>query len=141
MMTKEERIASRKKTIEKYNRSEKKKAVNKRYRESHKAQCSSWSIAWQKRNREHVSELERKRNATPEGKEIRKAIQSRYNAKNRIKRLAKDAIHNAIKAGKMIKQPCKICGKKIVEGHHQNYSYPLKVVWLCKKHHLEEHRK
>lgn len=138
-MTKAERKASRKKSIEKYNRSEKKRLVNKRYRETHKEQCSKWAIEWQRKNRKRVYELAHKRYATSEGKAIRQAIQARYNIKNRIKRLAKDTVHNAIRAGKLNKMPCAICGITRTEGHHPNYKRPLEVVWLCKKHHIEVH--
>ena len=138
--TEEERRVARRKSWTKYNRSLKKRIVNKRYRENNKDKCSAWSIAWQQRNREHVRELERKRNATFKGKAIRRAIQSRYNTKNRIKRLAKDIVNNAIKAEKLKKRSCKICGIKKVEGHHKNYNKPLKVIWLCKKHHKEIHK-
>jgi len=32
------------------------------------------------------------------------------------------------------KKPCMFCGGK-AEVHHLDYRQPLKVVWLCKKHH------
>lgn len=33
---------------------------------------------------------------------------------------------------------CEICGKK-AEKHHDDYSKPLEVRWLCREHHLENH--
>lgn len=38
------------------------------------------------------------------------------------------------------RQPCEICGRR-AEAHHDNYSKPLEVRWLCKQHHAELHRK
>jgi len=35
------------------------------------------------------------------------------------------------------KKPCEICGERKVEAHHEDYDKPLKVRWLCKKHHEE----
>lgn len=45
----------------------------------------------------------------------------------------------AIRSGRLIPQPCEKCGEEKVEGHHDDYSQPLSVRWLCKKHHLEAH--
>jgi hypothetical protein len=140
MMTKAERKASRKRTLRKYCISEKNKIVQKRYRKKHRKQLSKIALIWVNKNRKRVRELERKRNATSKGKAIRRAIQVRYNAKNRIKRLAKDTVHNAIMAGKLNKMPCAICGITKTEGHHPDYKKPLEVVWLCKKHHIEVHK-
>jgi hypothetical protein len=53
---------------------------------------------------------------------------------------ANTAASNAIKLGKLIPQPCFVCGAAKVEGHHPDYSAPLDVVWLCKKHHVEVHK-
>ena len=39
--------------------------------------------------------------------------------------------------GKLIKENCEICGEEIVERHHDDYSKPLSVRWLCKNHHQE----
>ena len=41
-----------------------------------------------------------------------------------------------LKRGKVKKKPCEICGALDVQAHHRDYSKPLDVRWLCKKHHL-----
>jgi len=41
-----------------------------------------------------------------------------------------------------ISQTCSVVGcNEIGERHHPDYSKPLDIVWLCKKHHEEIHRK
>lgn len=45
----------------------------------------------------------------------------------------------AIKKGKLIRQPCEVCGDLKSEAHHDDYSKPLIVRWLCKDHHEEWH--
>jgi hypothetical protein len=46
----------------------------------------------------------------------------------------------AIKKGFLIKQPCEICGTdEKVEAHHEDYTQPLKVMWLCRLHHMRLH--
>jgi len=134
---------ARKRAWTKYNHSNKKKIANKKYREAHKEECKIWVMAWQKLNRERIRELEKKRLATPHGKAIRRDSQTRYNKKNRIKRLAKDAIHNALIAGKIIRpNNCSMCKVKCrPDGHHFDYLKPLKVVWVCKKCHIKIHLK
>lgn len=44
----------------------------------------------------------------------------------------------AIRNGVLVPQPCRICGKKAI-AHHEDYSKPLEVDWLCHKHHRERH--
>lgn len=46
-----------------------------------------------------------------------------------------------IRKGDLIKLPCEVCGtNEKVEAHHDDYSKPLDVRWLCRKHHQEHHR-
>jgi hypothetical protein len=49
------------------------------------------------------------------------------------------AVNNAVRDGRLVKQPCQKCGDKKVEGHHPDYGRPLHVVWLCPVHHREIH--
>lgn len=93
--------------------SEKKKIRQKKYRSSEKGKLS---------DRKH----EEKRYSTIEGK----------------KRLsAKNAVKYAVKVGKLIKEPCFICGDAKSVAHHSSYAEDMKlaVTWLCSKHHNEIH--
>lgn len=42
--------------------------------------------------------------------------------------------------GKLVPQPCEACGADGVQAHHEDYSKPLDVRWLCPKHHAERHK-
>lgn len=53
---------------------------------------------------------------------------------------ARYLLNNAIASGKVIKQPCIDCGNKKSHGHHEDYSKPLEVVWLCNVCHVKHHR-
>lgn len=54
---------------------------------------------------------------------------------------ARTILGNAVRDGKIHRQPCAICGTtENVHGHHPDYSRPLNVVWLCATHHGEEHQ-
>lgn len=66
---------------------------------------------------------------------------ARWQSKNRDKVAAHRTLNNAIAAGKISRQPCARCGIELgVEGHHEDYTKPFEVIWLCKKHHGERHR-
>lgn len=59
--------------------------------------------------------------------------------RNKDQKRANVTLNNAVRDGKVIAMPCVKCGKK-AQGHHEDYSKPLDVVWLCSKHHAERHR-
>ena len=53
---------------------------------------------------------------------------------------AHKAVECAIRDGLLTWQPCRVCGRgSTVHGHHEDYSKPLEVVWLCRKHHMARH--
>lgn len=91
------------------------------------------AMHWQKSNPEKVREIRR-----------------RFNAKNRPgwevkypeKKMAQLAMAYALKTGKRKKEPCMICGKAVVEGHHPSYEPEefLNVQWLCHRHHYRANR-
>lgn len=70
----------------------------------------------------------------------RQAANSRYRQKYPEKAKANIAVGNAVKSGALVKQPCEVCGCANVEAHHDDYSKPLDVKWLCDAHHKERHR-
>ena len=48
-------------------------------------------------------------------------------------------VGNAVRDGRLTKKPCEACGAKYVHGHHDDYSKPLEVRWLCPAHHRQHH--
>jgi len=79
-------------------------------------------------------------NSSDKGKLSLKKSQIKHAEENPIKRDAKNKVNNAIKSGKLIKESCEVCSDAKVEGHHDDYSKPLGVRWLCKKHHIAWHK-
>lgn len=61
-------------------------------------------------------------------------IKRRWSKRNPEKRAAHIAVSNAIRDGKLFPRTCEVCGKK-AQAHHDDYSNPLEVKWLCPKHH------
>lgn len=52
---------------------------------------------------------------------------------------ARNTLRNAVAGGKVKKEKCQICDEKVVQAHHEDYSKPLEVTWLCMLHHKERH--
>lgn len=53
--------------------------------------------------------------------------------------LARRQVTAAIRSGRLVRQPCEICGERRSEAHHEDYSRSLDVRWLCRKHHNQRH--
>jgi hypothetical protein len=54
---------------------------------------------------------------------------------------ARNKVASAIRSGTLVKLPCEVCGEVKSQGHHEDYSKPLEVIWLCAVHHKEKHMK
>lgn len=81
--------------------------------------------------------------SNPETKARRAADQRRYSADPalRAKHEARWQTRRAISSGALVRQPCEVCGEAKVDAHHDDYTKPLDVRWLCKPHHREHHAK
>jgi hypothetical protein len=64
---------------------------------------------------------------------------AKWDANNRDKRRAQKTVENALVWGRMTRKPCERCGADKAHAHHENYSKPLEVMWLCPKHHRQRH--
>ena len=62
-----------------------------------------------------------------------------WQSKNSKKRECHIKVGNALRSGRLQKQPCVECGDVNSEAHHPDYSKPFDVVWLCKRHHNQLH--
>lgn len=58
----------------------------------------------------------------------------------KAKAIARAYLKTYVNRGKIKKLPCSTCGDENSEAHHDDYSKPLEVIWLCRKHHLEKHK-
>jgi hypothetical protein len=86
--------------------------------------------------REKQRGYSRKKRGTPS----QMAATERYDAANPHKKRAHGIVARAIESGLLVRQPCEVCGDPNTHGHHDDYSKPLAVSWLCPKHHGERHR-
>ncbi|TGN58605.1 hypothetical protein E4L95_12355 [Paracoccus liaowanqingii] len=71
--------------------------------------------------------------------------QQRWGRANPQARKAHGAVRSAVRRGTLQRGPCEICGVvhgedgAIVDGHHEDYTKPLDVTWLCRSHHKHIH--
>ena len=106
-----------------------------------------------RKNIDHYKEYDKKRAMLPHRVEARKAYLKteagkvsksktikKYRENNPNKYKAHTIVGNAVRDGKLFKEPCEVCGAKKVHAHHDDYSKPLNIRWLCDKHHNEWHK-
>jgi hypothetical protein len=65
--------------------------------------------------------------------------QRKYEKAHPEKQSARVAVSRAMKSGALVKQPCQICGDKDAVAHHDDYTKPLDIRWLCQPHHIQVH--
>ncbi len=55
----------------------------------------------------------------------------------RLRNRAHHAVQEALYKGVLKRQPCEVCGDAIgvTHAHHEDYTKPLDVLWLCNQHH------
>jgi len=91
-------------------------------RECQKPIIQKWGREHPKKNREKVA---------------------KYKKKNPDVVLAHNTVNNAIRAGTLVRKICEVKDCDVIgQAHHDNYSKPLDVRWLCIEHHskLEKQR-
>jgi hypothetical protein len=86
-----------------------------------------------------VREYDRERSKTKERRAHITRNTRKWRTNNPEKYRAQTALNNAIRDGKIKRQPCKVCGEK-AHAHHDDYSKPLEVIWLCAVHHAQAHK-
>ena len=68
------------------------------------------------------------------------ASENRYRLLNPDKCKARQLLNYAIKIGMIERLPCEVCGGVKSQGHHDDYTKPLEVKWLCPVCHTTLHR-
>ena len=85
---------------------------------------------------DYYREYDRKRGSRQSLEDLRL-----YRKNNPIKYKAHTIVNHAINAKFIIKQPCEICGCTTrLHAHHDDYSKPLDIRWLCAEHHFQWHK-
>lgn len=105
-------------------------------------QCNKKDVADNyRKNIDYYINYEKERFKRPERKEQIKKYQQNRRKLHSKKYKVHYQVSNAIRDGRLVRLPCEVCGDTKSQGHHPDYRSPLKVKWLCRKHHLEIHNK
>ena len=65
----------------------------------------------------------------------------KWKDRNPDKRRAHRVVQRALKNSLISRKPCHVCGTKRAQAHHEDYSFPLDIEWLCAKHHKARHKR
>jgi len=89
----------------------------------------------------HRVEAKKKYSLTPRGKEVHLKANKRFRENNPEKYEAHMAVTVAVASGKLVKpDACQDCGAAVpLQAHHEDYSKPLDVMWLCSSCHAKHH--
>lgn len=94
----------------------------------------------QRANLPHRMEARMSYARTPEGKEALRRGTKAWIERNPLKRAAQISVGNALRDGKLARKPCEVCSAERAHAHHDDYTKPLDVRWLCTTHHAEWHK-
>ena len=99
------------------------KIAKKKYRIANRNKQREYARKYRKKNPGYETQQSRQwRNANPQASKAHYLVQ------------------RARKLGRLKQGPCEICGLEKTQAHHDDYSKPLDVRWLCAAHHAEHHR-
>lgn len=105
---------------------------------------------WRKSPRAKALENVRIERVREQHKRYRQSVKGRKVSSAKAKRMAKKypekfkaryKLRYAVSRGTILRKPCEVCGNKVVQGHHEDYSKPLVVKWLCDTHHKQVENK
>lgn len=103
-------------------------------------ECVRLAVRRRARTNPAVQEYDRKRAKLPHRKAAAAKTRVRWRTAHPEGYRAQSKVSNSIRDGKLKKEPCVICGTtEHVHAHHQDYSKPLDVKWLCAKCHHRVH--
>lgn len=125
-----------------------------RVKTGHRRVCKlCWNAKWsgtvQKHNARYYHEnksgyrdRQKARTAARHPRESREhaARNARYSHRHPERAAAKQAVTLALRAGRLTRLPCQVCDAAKAQAHHDDYTRPLEVIWLCVDHHGERHR-
>ena len=128
------------------------KKDDKKYRIENPEKCKEQGAAWREihwvedreRRRKHYLNNVKRRQKIKEwqqnNRDKKLASLKKYRDSHKIEDAVRLKLNRAVKRGIVLKKPCEICQKSPADAHHSDYSKPLEVIWLCRRHHKAWHK-
>ena len=97
-------------------------------------ECARSDTLQNRRKRvDYYRDYDRMRGHRPERVTRRREFNLRQKDEESHKYRARTAAGNALRDGRLRKEPCYFCGTTAdIEMHHPDYTQPLRVYWLCR---------
>jgi hypothetical protein len=87
------------------------------------------------KNIDYYKAYDIERNKTPERIAQQTKYARNYRKNNPEAYKAHTYLNNAVRDKRIEKKPCCVCGNVDSQAHHEDYSKPLDVIWVCSQHH------
>lgn len=97
---------------------------------------------WNRDNpgRSSLRRQQRRKNNPDRMRKLDTKHKARHRKRHRDRAVARQMITTRLQNGGLTPDPCTVCSTtENIQSHHPDYSKPLEVVWLCKKHHQDLH--
>jgi len=91
-------------------------------------------------NIESVRQYDIERGKRPERIKASIEITRIWRAADKRRQKAHNSVSYAIKTGRLVREPCCLCGNEKTVAHHEDYDKPLEVIWLCQACHKQRHK-
>jgi len=91
-------------------------------------------------NIKRIRKYDVERHQQPKRKRYSRQRVTEWRKQNPEKYRAHAAVAYALRTGKMRRRSCEVCRSKRTHAHHDDYSKPLAVLWLCAEHHSARHK-
>lgn len=111
--------------------------IARRWKENNKEQVMASAWEYRLLNREAIKECGKRWMAKDPKRRAAKYAKHRKMYPQKVQ--AGNLLQYAIRSGKIIRGACVVCGEPNAHGHHEDYSKPLDVIWMCPAHHTELH--
>ena len=102
-------------------------------------ECTKMDVRKRRAEKDSVREYDRRRYQEPKRKSASAENVRSWRLKNPDGYRAHYLLSNAVRDGRIKREPCGICGEIKSHAHHDDYMKPLSVRWLCALHHHRFH--